>query len=166
MVFVSPPGYLVPLSSPSWGQYGFTVLLVPSLPLLHAFSSPYTFASSSPSSSSLLWFRPVTLRLTCFFSDSPRFPHFLPFCGQPGHRVSILSPLSTLLHLPASSPLVKVFAQSGFYKNCQAASETSRPLRFLSVLHLNEVAMYPRWKATHKPPHDGRGNLHIHFYRK
>ena len=29
-------------------------------------------------------------------------------------------------------------------KNCQAASETSRPLRFLSELHLNEIAMYPR----------------------
>ena len=31
-------------------------------------------------------------------------------------------------------------------KNCQAASETSWPLRFLSVLHLNEIAIYQEKK--------------------
>ena len=34
--------------------------------------------------------------------------------------------------------------QSGYAKKCQAARERSRPLRVLSVLHLNEIAMYPR----------------------
>ena len=116
-------------SSPWWDQYGYTVLIVPSLPLLYALSAPCTFASSSPSSPSLPWFLPVTSRLTCLFFDfSPSFPplssllwpawaycparHFsiLYVLSYPSISSfsaplsSFLSPLSSLLHLfPASS---------------------------------------------------------------
>ena len=76
-------------------------------------------ASSSPTSPSLLWFRPVTLRLACFLFDfSPRFPHFLPFCGQPRHTVRLATSRYSMFFLlllfllsypsllPSSAPLL------------------------------------------------------------
>ena len=100
---------------------------VPSLPFLCAPSTSCTFPSSSPSSPSLTWFLPVTSCLTCLFVGfSPCFfplpsllwpawaycpaRHFSLFYALTSPLPllssllsSLLSPLSTLLHLSPSS---------------------------------------------------------------
>ena len=127
----SSPLFLVPLSSPWWGQPGHTVRLVPSLPLLCALSASCTFPSSSPSSPSFTWFLPVTSCLTCLFVCFS--PCFFPLSSLlwpawaycPAYHFSLFyalsyplppSPPSSLPFLPyfISSPLLRVFAQSGF----------------------------------------------------
>ena len=109
MVFV-PPGHLATLFSPWWGQYGYTVLLVPSLPLLYAFS-PCIFVSSSPSSPSLLGF---ALSLCAWLASSSTSllasPTFFPSVASLGILsgspllATLCSLLSFYLILLSSSP--------------------------------------------------------------
>ena len=128
---VSPcPLFLVPLSSPWWGQPGHTVRLVPSLPLLSLRSLHLSLLFSFLSFFYLVSPCHFALDLSLPLASLRAFSQFSPFCGQPGQTVRLVtslystyylillrsSPPSSLPFLPyfISFPLLNVFAQSGF----------------------------------------------------
>jgi len=140
-LFINDGCFLLAILYPCLSFDGACRTVLPcSSPLLYAFSFPCTFASSSLSSPPLLWFRPVTLRLTCFFWTSPfasppsslpwpasavrlatsrystLYLFLLSYPSQLAFSARLLLPLSPFYPTSspaASSPPLKVFAQSG-----------------------------------------------------
>ena len=118
--------FLVPLSSPWWGQPGHIVRLVPYFPFLFAlytFPSLFSFLSLGFSLSLRAWLVSFVGFSLCLYVLS----QLSPFWGQPGHIVRLvppLSPLLTIFSISSSTSLsslpsflftsLQVFAQSGF----------------------------------------------------
>ena len=114
--------FLVPLSFPWWASLG----ILSGSSLFSPFSSLFIpFLPSSPSSH-LVSHCHFVLVLSFTLASHCALSPFSPFCGQPGHTVRLVTPLSILRPIFSSSaslsflpsfisfPFLKVFAQSGF----------------------------------------------------